>query len=375
MLDPATLASFTEAISVQIRHDSGLISSLRDEVRPLEVRPLTSQTSASIAIIATDGGNICQRFDPLRIELVRVVDSSDNQYCFEVLSPTLTIPELSRRQFTPDPTPLGRMMRYLGVREMSELSYMIQPGTSSRPRSSQWVKAYRELMEWAVLFSIIREKDFAADTIIVFDGLLRSKAFAGDLFVRYRQGLAEAINQRRREGRTVFVVGVAKQSKVLDRYRMVLDLEALFSRSEPCFVPVPTALEEESYIWPQYAWDDEHAAQHGSINLQVAGSMFFVKFGPRAGDHVWPVDILLSQRDDPARVLSYLVADAECGFPVLFYPHCLQQAHANAALVGFDRQILQDVVLKELRKALGEGASRLDTFLLRDTDPAGARYV
>ena len=61
-------------------------------------------------------------------------------------------------------------------------------------RSSSWVQVYREMTEWAVLFSLVREKDFGTDTVIVCDGFLRSKMFAKDsggegLFKKYREGL------------------------------------------------------------------------------------------------------------------------------------------------------------------------------------------
>src|SRR5439155_21324152 len=50
-----------------------------------------------------------------------------------------------------------------------------------------------ELMEWAILFEVVRERDFATDTVIVRDGFLRSKVFSGDLFKKYRQGIDDAI--------------------------------------------------------------------------------------------------------------------------------------------------------------------------------------
>ena len=41
---------------------------------------------------------------------------------------------------------------------------------------------YREVE--AILFSLIRDRTFATDTLIVVDGLLRSPVFADDLFRR-----------------------------------------------------------------------------------------------------------------------------------------------------------------------------------------------
>ncbi len=102
--------------------------------------------------------------------------------------------------------------------------------------------------------------------------------------------------------------------------------------------------------------------------------MFFVKFGSSPHDPIWPIDILASQVSEAQTVLGYLLADALDGFPVPFYPSCLQRAHENAALVGFDMAILQDSIFDGIRQALGTDAVNLDIFRLQDADPAQKRY-
>lgn len=77
---------------------------------------------------------------------------------------------------------------------------------------------------------------------------------------------------------------------------------------------------------------------------------------------------------DFKNIIGYLLADALDGFPVPFYPLCLQKAHQNAALVDFDMDIIQDQVVSAIRAALGPQAPQLDSFLLIDKDPAQSRY-
>ncbi len=266
-------------------------------------------------------------------------------------------------------------MQYLGLDELSKLSPMIRSDQSDRPNSPSWVQVYRELVEWAILFVIVREKDFATDTLVVFDGFLRSKVFSQNLFQRYREGLQEGIDRHFEVNRRrVYLVGVAKHSKVLSRYRLAMALEGVMQAPFPCYVEIPRELEEKAYVWSEYARGDDRIVEGGEGNKFVAGKMFFVKFGGGPRDPIWPVDIFSSQSEDNATIFGYLLNDAVEGFPVPLYPRSLQKAHENAALVDFDRDILQDMIFSGLRTALGKGAPALDVFRLQDADPAARRY-
>jgi hypothetical protein len=379
MIDPESLDELRDAIRAQVAGDSVLLDRLRQEIRPLRTatRRIQPRGTTSISLVGTDGGNNQLQFDPFLVQLIRVVDSSNNEYCLEAVSPTTSVTALSARQFNQDGTPrtaLGKMMAYLGVTTLIQLSSMIRANDEDRPVSPSWVQVYRELVEWAILFVVLREKDFGTDTIIVCDGLLRSKVFSGELFIKYRTGLLEGIQEQyRRNRRRLFLAGVCKSSKVLDRYRLAMALENVMTTEYPAFVEIPTELEEKAYVWSEYARGDDRAAEGGEANKFVGGKMYFVKFGTRKRDPIWPVDIFLPQSSEAPSILGYLLADALDGFPVPFYPRCLQKAHENAALVDFDFDILQDEIYDGIRAILPDG-QELDSFRLRDQDPAQRRY-
>jgi hypothetical protein len=377
MIDPASQAQLKEAIVDCIGTDQGVLDALRDEIRPLKnaMRCIQPRTTTSISLVGTDGGNNQLRFDPFLIQLVRVVDSSDNEYCLDVVSPTTPIDKLDRRQFDNDGAPrtaLGEMMAYLGVMSLQDLSPVFPRPEKNKPVSPSWVQVYRELVEWAILFFILK-KDFGTDTLIVCDGLLRTKVFSGDLFQRLRQGMKERIEaQWTRNRRRVYLAGVAKHSKVLSRYRLAMALEGVLQTDYPAYVEVPRNVEENAYIWSEFARGDDRAGEGGEINKFVGGKMFLVKFGAHCRDPVWPVDIFEPQKDKAQEILGYMLADAINGFPVPHYPRCLQKAHENAALVDFD--ILQDFIYEGVRWSLGGDAGILDAFQLQDADPAQRRY-
>jgi hypothetical protein len=365
-----------QEIAARLADDQHLLDQLRSEIRPLrsEVRRIQPRTSTSISLVATDGGNNRLQFDPFLVQLVRVVDSSNNEYCLEAVTPTTNVMALSRRELANN-TSLGRMMRILECDDLTALSHMIRSNDGDRPTSPSWVQVYRELTEWAILLSLVTEHRFGTDTLIVFDGLLRSKVFAGDRFRRYLGIMREAIGETyRRDRRRLFLVGMAKHSKVLDRYRLAMMIEGILDTDYPAYVEIPRNIEEKAYVWTEYARGSDIEQEGAEINKYVGGKMFFVKFGSSARDPIWPVDVFLPQAQEAQAVLGHLLADAVNGFPVPFYPRCLQKAHENAALVDFDFDMLQDHVLDGLRGLLGVNSRKLDELRLQDVDPSQRRY-
>jgi hypothetical protein len=251
---------------------------------------------------------------------------------------------------------------------------MIRGNEDDRPVSPSWVQVYRELVEWAILLSIVRNKEFGTDTLIVFDGLLRTKVFRGELFKRYRQAMDHAIERAQEHHRRIYLAGVAKHSQVLTRYRLAMSLEGILRTDYPGYVEIPRSIEEKAYVWSEYARGDDRELESGEVNKFVGGKMFFVKFGVGRRDPIWPVDIYLPQHNEAQVILGSLLADAVNGFPVPFYPQCLQRAHENAALVDFDLEILQDQVFDGIRDLLDGDAHLLDEFRLEDSDPSRGRY-
>ncbi|HEY6852463.1 MAG TPA: hypothetical protein VI320_40410 [Terracidiphilus sp.] len=367
------------AIADCIGADQGILDTLRAEIKPLRsaTHRIQPRATTSISVVGTDGGNNQLQFDPFLIQIVRVVDSSDNEYCLEAVSPTSEIAKLDRHQFAVDGTPrtaLGEMMSLLGSKSLTNLSHMIRPRPAGRPVSPSWVQVYRELVEWSILLSILK-KDFGTDTLIVCDGLLRSKVFAGDYFPRLLKIMQERVDlQWERTRRRVYLAGVAKHSKVLSRYRLAMALEGVLQTDYPAYAEVPREVEEKAYVWSEFARGDDRVLEGGEINKFVGGKMFLVKFGSHRCDPIWPVDIFQPQVKDHQVILGSMLADALNGFPVPHYPRCLQKAHENAALVDFDFEVLQDFISEGIRDSLGVDALTLDSFQLQDSDPSQARY-
>jgi hypothetical protein len=387
MIEPESLEALRTAVRDCVTVDRSVLEQLRNDIRPLRsrVRHIKPRSATAVSLVGTDGGNNQLRFDPFLLQLIRVVDSSQNEHCLEAISRRTPLDVLDARHFTSSKkgnTQLGRMMEYLGIQTIEQLSPTFKRDVDER--SSSWVQVYREMTEWAVLFSLVRDNNWGTDTIFLFDGDLRSKMFTGTLFAKFRKGLDEGIRRQfERNRRRLYVAGVLKHSRILETYRLAMALEGVMRVAYPCYVDIPRGvaglpdLERKVFRWKENARDDEIARQEGGEeNKFVGGRLYFCKFGGSPNDPIWAIDILESH-SEPEQVdaiFGYLFTDAIDGFPVPYYPQSLQRAHENAALVDFDFEILQDEITKALRGALGEKGMVIDELSLQESDVSGRRY-
>jgi hypothetical protein len=377
LLDPDTLAALRVEVQNSVTGDRHLLEELLEEVRPLvsTQHRIQPRSTTSVSMVGTDGGNNQLQFDPFLVQIIRIVDSNKNQLWLEVVTPTTPVKKLDATHLGEDGrgrTPLGRMMNALNVKSVAGLAPAIHD-RKDRPRSPSWTNVYREITEWALLLDLL-QKDYGSDTLFIFDGYLRSKVFKGTLFIEYGKLLERAIEVHRRKGRNIYIVGVAKSSAVLARYRLALKLKGILRGRYPCYVRVPRDLEKKAYVWSEYARGRDDAEDGGEAAKFVNGAMFFVKFGDRPQDTVWPVDIFEPQVPQAGVILGYLVQDAKDGFPTSLYPRSLQKAHEGAALFGLDMDLLQDVVTAGVREVLSGQESVLDEFIFEPSDPAQDRY-
>lgn len=375
MFEAAELPELRKLIADQVERDhkelGGLLAQLR--VAKGDVRTIKPRSATSIALMAADGGNNRVAFNPFYLQIVRIVDSAGKQLCLDVISPSTDIDKLSRQQFVSDANgkikPLGRMMEALGVDDLKELSPMMSG------KSASWVRVYRELCEWATLFDLIRGRYFAQDTLVVYDGLLRSKVFRGDLFIRMYHMLMERIDHVwRTDRRQLWLAGLAKSSQVLENYRLAMSLSGLFERGSPCFVPVPYQMQKQVYRWDEYIRNPDDVDADREDPKYNIGAMHFVRFGQRSGDPVWTVDLLESQKSDAQTVFGYLLADAVAGFPVPFYPNCLQQADRYSRVADLDLDIVEDALVDAVRQQVGSERAPIIDELRLATDVAARRY-
>lgn len=386
MFDPDEIPQVKQSIRECAALDRRLLDDLRNEVKLLKanVKVIKPRTTTMVSLVASDGGNNKLVYDPFYFQLVRVVDSNGEKLCLDTISPTTDTDELSQRQFNKDGTPktaLGTLMRDLQVEKLYQLSPMIPKADKIRESpdtiSKSWVLTYRDLCEWAVLYDRICYKDFATNTLLLRDGLLRSKIFSyyngRGLFIEMINNMVKAMDDLYKKRRVkIFLVGLAKHSQVLSRYSLVMNLENILQGGEPRFARVPEELELKSYTWKEFIWKSEDDS--GEANKFSMGHLYLVRFGKRLSDPIWAVDLLPNQSSSDAEIFGYLLADSLNGFPVPHYPLCLQRAHEHAQVVGFDMDILQDEVIKAIKDLLPDDKKELIDHQVFNSDVSQNRY-
>ena len=146
--------------------------------------------------MASDGGNHKFHFDPFHHQLIRVVDNTGQVLARKSIALTTDLAKLFDSEYQ-DPgtdekrrSALGRMINAISdargnkIHSLHDLSHMIpEPEDSADPDRASWVLTYRQIWEWAVLYDQIASRNFASDTIIVREGLLRTKIFGDKNFM------------------------------------------------------------------------------------------------------------------------------------------------------------------------------------------------
>lgn len=319
------------------------------------VKPIRPYSVNAVSFVSSDGGDNRLYFNPATVELVRVVDSSGNQCAFDAIASNSKAEELNVRTETTSPLlvePLQKLCTDLNTSVIG-LSYLLK-GLGEPGKSTGAVRIYRDIVEWAVLYDLMKYRAWGSDTIIVREGMLRTKSFKRNIFPKIDALIRQAYHEHKKKNITVSMIGVAKQSAVLSRLSIALELEETLHKPFPCYVQVPDDIEAKCYNFDRTWLDTLESGpnEDGEYLYQAMGKLFLVKFGNRPFDPVWPVDIAEWQLFEVDKILGQLTKDAQPGFPIPDFPMCIQKAHDFAKVNGLEVDILQDVLFEGITQNL-----------------------
>ncbi|HWD90545.1 MAG TPA: hypothetical protein VG367_20610 [Mucilaginibacter sp.] len=334
------------------QNEDTIIEKYRGYARRLknEIKQIRPYSVNAVSFVSSDGGDNRLYFNPGVIELVRVVDSKGTQCALDAIAGNSKAEEFNERAKTDSRLlvePLRRLCADLKMNVL-DLSYLLK-GIEEPGKSTGAVRVYRDIVEWAVLYDLMKYRDWGDDTIIVREGMLRTKSFKLTVFPEIEKLIREAYQRHKAKNINVSMVGVAKQSAVLSRLSLALELEETLHKPYPCYVKVPHDIEEDCYNYDRTwltTYDTAEPDENGQYRYQSMGKMYLVKFGNRVFDPVWPVDIAGWQIDQADKIIGQLTNDAQPGFPIPDFPMCVQKAHDFAKVNGLEVDILQDILFE-----------------------------
>lgn len=345
----------------------------REDARKLKdgARKLGRRQASAVAFVAADGGDNRIRLNaatgggPAIVELVHVVDSNGRQCALDAVAGTVDDDFFA----TPRTGAVKRLCADLGVAKVSDLSsYLRAPNVTRTAKMS----VYRDIVEWAVLYHLLVDREWGSDTLLVREGALRTRAFDAKIFNRLDEKIRAACKRHQDQDKVnMFFVGVAKRTVLLDRLSLALSMERVLECDYACYAPVPDAVAKKFY---ERRWLDTLETADNREYLSMA-KMFLVKFGDHPLDPVWPVDVAAWQAGDADKILGCLAEDARPGFPIPDFPMCVQKAHDHAKIGGIELDYLNDLLFDEIVKNMsgGEHEKALRARHLRE-DLAALRY-
>jgi hypothetical protein len=426
MLEQHEREQLAREISSGVQMDGQLLANLEQDLQrwaiPSSVKQVRPYTATALAIVSSDAGNMRLVFDPFEHQIIRVVDSDGQTLALRTITVTTDLQDLFRRDTTPDADGVlsdigllvGDLVRATGkkITSFAELCPSISVQSGNRPeQNTGWVLSYRDLWEWAVLYKQLMYSTFSQSTLVVRDGLLRSKLFGdvqmalpdgspyktnyfrvmGDLLAKHFQFL------RDRHKKVIYLVGLAKHSQVIDLYRLAWAKLRIFPEGHPYHVRIPRDMETRAYKFAEFARGRDRLVRNaeglcanvdsagkltplgvqpsdpvGEDSKFVFGSMHFARFAPETSMPTWAIDIFDDQLPDTEKIMGYLHQDSMDGFPVPSYPQSIQRAHEAAKLTDFDAMALHQIIMNNIRGLVNDDDS-IDRLLLAG-DMASRRY-
>jgi hypothetical protein len=315
-------------LELTLKKQTEKLNALRREVRKLKFVPIESAGYySSIAYKSFDGGMFKLNFDPLEIDVIEVADSNGNTKL------KFAIPiseELEKTDFTSiEEQPIvKKFLSIMGVNNLTEASEILRD-----PRELM------EIAEFACIFDKITTASPEEKTIIMKDGLLRTKKIKSELLDILKDILKNKKNH-------VKLVGVAKTSKIVSLLSTALFLEKKIPQNRIGYIKIPLELELRVYTWSGKGKITEKTERL----VYSFGGLYIVKLSKLSNILVTleiPEDY---STDEVNEIISYIAKDSKYSYPVLGYPQTIMRAHEAAVRIGLPASIIKDKILEHVKE-------------------------
>jgi hypothetical protein len=285
--------------------------------------PICDKNSTAIATVATDGGENKLILDPIRLQIIRVVDSKGEIYFEDFVALSFDAETIFKFFFK-----RNKLLQWFISKLKLEWDDVI-PNTDFQ--KANLMGMLRELLEWAAILRLMNTE--CSHQLVVRDGLLRSVGTPRKVFEALQRELQRASTKYGHS-----LVGVAKRSRVLNYLSLVISLEDSLPWGETCYIGIPKEMEIQAAP-PNYRW----------ASPRSMGELYLARLASNTST-IYPVEIPSWENRNAEKIMSNLAVDTQGSFPDPGYPLSLIKAHRYAHIGGFEITMLEKMLIEQVRK-------------------------
>jgi|SRR3989338_1002972 len=339
------------------------LDSLRKKVRTLQFKTIDiAGDYTSVTYKAIDGGKMKVSLNPFEINVIDVADSNF------ITKLNFVIPEIKSY----DDDSIDDQAIDAIIAKLDELTIIKKFTTTLGIKSIKDVTSIpltdssniMQIAEWACIFERVM-LDLNEPTIILKDGLLRTKSIKDTLIANLRKKLEE-------KKKYVKLVGVSKTSKLVSLLSAAIHLEKKIPQDAIGYIKIPLDLELQAYNWTGHGRPDKEKIEP----LDYAfGELYVAKLAKASNLLVtieFPKDLSngkdVYSETEITEIISFLAKDSKFSYPVIGYPQTIMRAHEAAARLGFAASIIKDEIKEKIMENIDEGTGEFirDGWLITD---------
>jgi len=304
------------------------LEQLRERAKSINLSPLPKGKSYKAIAISVDASNVPVETDVVDAVVLRCADSNNGIHFQDLVMTDGPIDEIEKfldRLFSEVPVlkNLLEKMRASSWKKLTDFSGVAH-GRSDLDRFVM------ELLEWGTLVTLAEK---SSQTILLKDGMLRGKAIKpqGDYLGNLRSFFEDNCKNNGN-----FLIGIAKESSVLEKYRVLLQFVDGYKDNKGFYLKIPQDLLDETYGWRYLAADI------------TWGDLYFVRLQPHSSGRVMTVEVPVFLEDRLDDILKILADFKLRNLPERFrgLPDPIACAHENTNLLMNFGKSLQKEIMK-----------------------------
>jgi NurA domain len=318
----------------RIRHER--LEALKKRAEQIQLHPLPKGQPYKAIAISVDASNVPIETDVVDGVIIRCSDSDGKEYFQGIV--TTDAPKEAITRFIDNlfqTTPI--LSNLLITMEADSWQEVCDFGSANTDLD----RFVREMLEWGSLVDLAKQ---SSRTILLKDGFLRGKAIKPKSKISRSNSVQSRVNyldnlrnffEQNCRSKDNFLIGIAKESSVLEKYQVLLRYIKGFSDNRAFYLEIPEDILKETYGWRFLSSDYEW------------GRLYFVRTQAHSQGRVMTLEVPKFLENDLDKVLRILASLPVRTLPDRFrgLADPIARAHENTnLLMNFGKAIQKEIM-------------------------------